>query len=133
MLNSLVRSRIVYSCQTWSTTKTQLNRMNALYMSFIRKMTSGGYNRNNDAWSYIYSNDDLLRISQTTDLTTYIKRQQRTFVCNIVRKDNTSIVKRLMFNSDASHKPGLQTTLLSSVLKDSTPDELFRKASLRQL
>ena len=133
MLNSLVRSRIVYSCQTWSTTKTQLNRMNALYMSFIRKMTSGGYNRKNDAWSYIYSNDDLLRISQTTDLTTYIKRQQRTFVCNIVRKDNTSIVKRLMFNSDASHKPGPQTTLLSSVLKDSTPDELFRKASLRQL
>ena len=58
-----------------------------------------------------------MRISQTTDLTTYIKRQQRAFVCNIVRKDNTSIVERLMFNSDASHRPGPQTTLLSSDLK----------------
>ena len=46
--------------------------MNALYM----KMTSGGYNRKNDAWSYIYSNDDLLRIAQTTDLATYIQQKQ---------------------------------------------------------
>jgi hypothetical protein len=42
MLNSLVRSRIIYSCQTWSCTKAQLSKMNSLYMSFIRKITKGG-------------------------------------------------------------------------------------------
>ena len=41
ILNSLVCSRIVYSCQTLSTKKVQLNRMNALYLTFIRKMVKG--------------------------------------------------------------------------------------------
>ena len=94
---------------------------------------SEGCNRKNDAWSYIYSNDDLLRIGQTTDLATHMKRQQSTFVGNIVRKDNTCMIKRLMFNSDVSHLPGPQTILLSPVLKGSSPDELFRKAIIGQL
>ena len=34
MLNSLVRSRIIYSCQTWSLTKAQLNQMNSQYICF---------------------------------------------------------------------------------------------------
>ena len=35
MLNSLVRSRLLYSCQTWCCTKAQMNRMNAKYLSFL--------------------------------------------------------------------------------------------------
>ena len=49
MLNSLVRNTIVYSCQTWSTTIAQLNRMNAQYMSFIPKMAKGGYKRQDNS------------------------------------------------------------------------------------
>ena len=45
ILNSLVRSRITYTCQTWSVTKNQLTKMTSTYMSFLRKMTKGGYRR----------------------------------------------------------------------------------------
>ena len=134
MLNSLVRSRIVYSCQTWSVTKSQINRMNSLYMTLIRKMTKGGYARKTDSMSYRMTNEDLLRVSGTEDLRCFIQRQQRNYVGHVIRKENTSIVKRLLFNKNTSCKPGrTKTTLLSSVMstEESTPDKLFNDAMNR--
>ena len=134
MLNSLVRSRIVYSSQTWSVTKTQINRMNSLYISLIRKMAKGEYKRKTDSMSYRLTNADLLRVSGTEDLRGFIQRQQRNYVGHVIRKDNTSIVKRLLFNDDASHKPGRMTTLLSSVLtaEECTLEQLCNNAMNRQ-
>ena len=131
MLNSLVRSRIIYSCQTWSCTKAQLNKMNSLYMS---KITKGGYRRKEDSMAYVYSNEDLLKIAQTTDLNTFIKQQQRNYVCHIVRRDISSIVKRLLFNNKTATKRGPQATLLSEVLKSEkcTPSKLFRSTMQRK-
>ena len=45
ILNSLVRSRLTYSCQAWSMTKLQLARVGSAYMAMLRKMVSGGYRR----------------------------------------------------------------------------------------
>ena len=132
ILNSLVRSRITYSCQTWSVTKNQLDKMTSTYMSFLRKMTKGGYRRKENSWSFVLTNEDLIRIAKVTDLSTYIKEQQRNFVRKIVNEDNRNFAKRLMFNSNRSIKTGPTTTLLSSVLKSEkcTPDELFRKLKI---
>ena len=132
ILNSLVRSRITYSCQTWSVTKNQLGKMTSTYMSFLRKMTKGGYRRKENSWSFVLTNEDLIRIAKVTDLSTYIKEQQRNFVRKIVNEDNRNFAKRLMFNSNRSIKTGPTTTLLSSVLKSEkcTPDELFRKLKI---
>ena len=128
ILNSLVRSRIVYACQTWNVTQAQLQRLNAMYMSCIRKMTKGGYKRKTDSWSFVHTNNDLLRMSKTIALETFVHNQQRKYVAHIVRKDNRSIVKRLMFNNNRSVKPGPQPTLLSSVIKNERckPKELFQ-------
>ena len=116
MLNSLVRSRLTYGCQTWSCNKNQMNKLNAAYMGFIRRMVRGGFKRRDGSWSYCYTNNDLLRISNTTNILTFVEKQQANYVVNILMKTNDSIVKRLMLNDDARRKPGRQTTLLSSVL-----------------
>ena len=134
MLNSLVRSRIIYSCQTWSLTKAQLDRMNAQYMLFIRKMTTGGFKRKENGMAFAYTNKDLLKIAGTTDLPQYIKEQQCKYICKVVRKDNTSIVKRLLFNDNPATKPGPKSTLLTSVLASEkcTPEQLYQKAINRE-
>ena len=119
MLNSLVRSRILYSCQTWCITQLQMQQMNSLYLNFIRKMVNGGFRRKGDgSWSFFYSNEDILRIAGATDLTTIVKRLQRGFLCQIVQKANDSIIKRLIFNSNRYHKRGPHQNLLSLVLKN---------------
>ena len=118
MLNSLIRSRITYACQTWSTTELQLERMTAMYMSFLRKMTKGGYKRREDSWSYVLTNSDLIRIAKTIELKTYVKQQQLNYVSKVINKNNTSIVKQLMFNSNNSNKTGPKSTLLTCVLNN---------------
>ena len=134
MLNSLVRSTIAYFCQTWNITKAQMNCLNSQYLAFLRKMTKGGHKQKPDSWRFIYTNAKLLSMAQTSDLASYVRRQQRNYLGHIVRKDNSSIVKRLMFNSDPSKRPGRQLTLNSSLLASErcTPDELYTKAMNRE-
>ena len=119
MINSLVRSRLIYGCQTWSCSKNQMKKLNSAYMGYIRRMVKSGFNRRDGSWSYRYTNNDLLRISDTLDLCTFVEKQQFNYVTKILMKSNESIAKRLLLNDNDSLKPGRQTTLLSFVLKAS--------------
>lgn len=42
-LNCFVRSRLTYGCQTWNTTKYQVNRLDAYQRKSIREMTRRGH------------------------------------------------------------------------------------------
>ena len=117
MLNSLVRSRLTYGCQTWNCNTNQMNKLNSTYMGYIRRMVKGGFNRREESWRFQYTNNDLLRISNTPDICTFVRNQQCIYVKKILLKNNDSIVKRLLLNDDVSRKPGRQTTLLRSVLQ----------------
>ena len=133
MLDSMVRSRVTYSCQTWSITKTQLNRLQSLYMSFIRKMVNGGYKRKReDQWNYLYTNNYLLKVSGASNLTSFVQQQQYGFVIRIIGKENKSIVKRLMFNDNTYHKQGPNANLLNTVLKNErcTAKELYARVKM---
>ena len=134
MLNAIVRSRLVYGCQVWNVTQAQMKKMCSKYSTMLRKMTKGGYKRKENSWSFLLTNNDLIRISNTISLEDFIKKQQRNYVGHIIRKNNTSIVKRLMFNDDISHMQGPQLTVLSKVIKneDCTPDKLFTEAMNRK-
>ena len=134
MLNTLIRSRIVYGSQTWNVTQAQMNRMTSVYMGFIRKMTKGGYKRKENSWAYVLTNEDLLRISKTVSLKEFVTKQQVNYVGHLIRKDNNSIAKRLLFNDDPCRKTGPQTTLLSCVMKNQrcSPDQFFKNATERR-
>ena len=131
MLNSLVRSRMLYSCQTWSFTKTQMTHLNAVYLSLLRKMVKGGFRRKDESWAYVFTNKDLLRMAKTEDIHSFVNEQRTNFVNKIVRKNNSSILKRLLFNDDDAKKRGPQTNLLSSVLiaTNRTPEQFFKNAT----
>ena len=131
MLNSLVRSRMLYSCQTWSCTKTQMTHLNAVYLSLLRKMVKGGFRRKDESWAYVFTNKDLLRMAKTEDIHSFVNEQRTNFVNKIVRKNNSSILKRLLFNDDDAKKRGPQTNLLSSVMiaTNRTPEQFFKNAT----
>ena len=66
ILNAMVRNRLTYSCQTWSLTKRQKERINSAYASMLRKMVKGGYRRKgekgSDDFRFVHSNADLCSI-----------------------------------------------------------------------
>ena len=125
MLNALVRSRLLYSCQTWSCTKTQMNNVNATYVSFLRKMVKGGYRRKENSWAYVFTNNDLLRMAGAEDVHTFVCKQQAKFLMKVIRKGNESMQKRLLFNDNDATKRGPKTNLMSSVL-NSTGETIER-------
>ena len=130
MLNALVRSRLLYSCQTWSCTKAQMNNVNATYLSFLRKMIKGGYRRKDNSWAYVFTNRDLLRMARTEDIHTFVSKQQEHFVMKIIRGENTSMQKRLLFNDNDAKKRGPKTSLMSSILNSTgqEAESLYKKA-----
>ena len=125
MLNALVRSRLLYSCQTWSCTKTQMNNVNATYVSFLRKMVKGGYRRKENSWAYVFTNNDLLRMAGAEDVHTFVCKQQAKFLMKVIRKGNESMQKRLLFNDNDATKRGPKANLMSSVL-NSTGETIER-------
>ena len=118
ILNALVRSRLTYSCQTWSISRVQFQRLSSVYCSMLRKMIKGGYRRKRDSWSYVLSNKDILQISKTEDISKFAARQQRNYAAHVIRKDNDSIAKRAMFNSDHRTKRGRKISLLQYACDD---------------
>ena len=130
IFNALVRSRLTYSCQTWSLTKKQLQHISASYMSMIRKMVRGGYRRKQNSYKYMLTNEDLLRKCDTESLETYIARQQRNYLAHLIRKPDSSILKQLVFNTNKSNKPGRKITLYKTVIENeqTTPDVFNRNA-----
>ena len=66
-----------------------------------------------------YINADILRITKTIDLLTFIKSQQLKYVINILKRSDKSITKRLLFNDDKTTKRGRpHMTLMTSVLAE---------------
>ena len=114
---------MVHACQTWIMTKRQMDKINSAYCKMIRKITKGGFKRNINSWSFVHRNEDLLRMAKTISLESYVNKQQRNYLAHIIRKENSSIIKKLLFEDNSSKKQGPQPTLLSRVIKNENCSE----------
>ena len=116
LLNSLVRSRLTYGCQTWNLTARHNELLSATYNRMLRMMIRKGFRRKEDSWSFVLPNKDIYRLCGTDPLNLFIERQQRNYIAHIVRKQDESITKRLTFNNDKINRRGRSTSLLKSVI-----------------
>ena len=134
IFNALVRSRLIYACQTWSLTKAQLQHVNSSYMSMIRKMVRGGYRRKENSYKYVLSNKELLEKCDIESLDVFIARQQRNYLAHLIRKPDTSTLKQLVFNNNKSKKQGRKISLYKTVIENekTTPD-LFNRNAIDRL
>ena len=135
ILNSMVRSRLTYSCQTWNLTTRQTGRINSTYSAMLRKMVKGRYRCKKGEWNFVLSNNDIHNICKTEDISDFTERQQRNYLAHLVRQPNARLTKRLLFNSNDAIKPGRQSTLLSKVLlnEGSTLDEFCKRALNKEI
>ena len=131
ILNALVRSRLTYSCQTWTLTKKQASHVNAAYMSMLRKMVKGGYRRKTGTYHYELTNLDMLRRCNTENIHQFNARQQRNFTAHVIRGENNRMTKRLLFNDDTMKKSGRLITLYKTVLEnENTTADVFNNNAL---
>lgn len=130
-LNAFVRARLTYSCQTWSLSTAQLNKINSCYINCLRKLLKNGFIRKdgkflkkkdkyeNDEvieYSFRYSNDDVLKITKCENLEGFIMRLKTNYLAYLARQPNTTISKQLIFavNDDNKKKGNSLDTLEES-------------------
>ena len=101
-LNSFVgSSRLTSSCQNWNLNVGQFEKLDITYHNLLRRMIRGGFKRTGD-------NDGDLRdihaIYCTSDVSNFIRKQQKNYVGHVVRMPIERCEKQLMFNDDKCHK-----------------------------
>ena len=133
ILNSLVRSRLTYSCQTWNLNDTQNQLINTTYRKMLRRMIRGGFQQNED-YHYKITNLKLHEICKTEYVSDFVARQQVNYCAHLVRQQNTFLTKRLLFNDNKYCKRGRRTeTLKDKVLKITrTTEDRFHKDALNR-
>ena len=126
LLNSLIRSRLTYACQTWCLTVKQRNSLDSSYNRMLRMMIRNGFTRKENSWAYVLSNEDLYKICGTESISVFVYRQQQRYIAHNVRKEDNSMTKRLTFNDNASHQRGAAISLLKNVMRrDGRPPSTF--------
>ena len=134
LLNCLVRSRLTYACQTWVLTIRQKDRINSVYYSMLRKMVRGGYRRKEDQWSYVMTNKHLIELCKTEPVDTYAFHQQRRYLAHIIRREDSSISKKILFNCDRNSRPGRIVTLKTTVIeREQCTESTFLKRAMEKI
>ena len=120
--NCFIRSRLTYSCQNWSLTATQFERLDTTYRTFLRRMVRNGFkqvDRDSNDFRLMISNDALHTTCGTRDVSHFIKTQQSNYASHITRMSYERSLKQLMFNDDVYTKRGRSTrSLIEQVIHD---------------
>ena len=120
LLNSLVRTRLTYSCPTWCLTKAQMDGISAEYVTTLRKLMRNGFKRKEDSYALVYINKQIYELCRTTPLYEYVAIQQRSYLAHIIRQDDNMIAKKLLFDNESRHTQGRSITLMQTVMENET-------------
>ena len=118
LLNSLVRTRLTYSCPTWCLTKAQMDEISAEYVTTLRKLMRNGFKRKEDSYAFVYTNKQVYELCRTTPLYEYVAIQQRSYLAHIIRQDDNMIAKKLLFDNEPRHTHGRSITLMQTVMEN---------------
>ena len=135
-LNSFVRSRLTYSCQNWNLTLRQYEKLDVTYRNLLRRMVRGGFKRcgNDDSdFRYKLSNDKIHNICGTSNVSNFIKNQQKSYASHVVRMPTERSSKQLIFNDDKYHRVGraIPSLLEQNLKNDEFSMDMFINNSMK--
>ena len=139
MLNSMVRSRLTYSCQTWSLTQRQKERIDTSDTFMLIQIIKGGFRRKKSntklEFSYVLTNAHIHKMCEIEEVGKYVNQQQVKYLAHLARQPNSTMNKKLLFNDDKTTKRGKTIITLEQQVIDSlqtTADQFYKKALNRE-
>jgi len=80
---------------------------------------------NEDDFRYLINNMKLLKITKAVNISDFFYQQQKSWISHIVREENNSITKMLLFNTVDNKKKGRPANIiLSNVIKNAEIDKM---------
>ena len=102
LLEASVRPRLTYATQSWKPSEGEINKLEACWCSFLRRMIKGGFRKkpadgNDINFSLVYTNQDLLRIIKCHPIRDFINTQHLKYIAHVCRRPNTNLTKLSLF------------------------------------
>ena len=116
LLNSWVRSRLLYTVQAWRLTAEQERKIEVTYRSFLRDMIYNGRWRHgpdqteHDEHAYVVTNEQLYQITKTHPLQRFVHRQSLQYTGHVSRMNNNSWQKIVLFAENENGTRGRKST-----------------------
>ena len=147
-LEACVRSRLLYSVQAWQLTASEMKKIESVWHSFLRRMVKGGFKRKNAPknkkdtsipadevdWSFNLSNEKILEITKTTEISHFCKKQHLKYIAHVTRLDNESLQKQFLFcNSDHPSNRWSKLSKLTGVDESQLRRTMFDRKKFKQL
>ena len=108
--NALIRSRLTYACSSWHLTEAQFNKIDAAQRKMLRQMIGREAFARKDVkkgnWDYKISSQRLLERCKTTNVSDFIRDSQVKLAGHIIRAENDTKNKQLLFNINKNIKTG---------------------------
>ena len=129
---------IRYSCQNWTLTSAQYDRLDTVYRRFLRRMIRGGFSRQTDCeenqFKFKLTNNKIHNICNTIDLSEFIKTQQKSYAAHLIRTSMERSTKKLLFNDDKYVKVGrtVPSLLDQVIMNNNTTIEGFCNDAMRR-
>ena len=92
--------------------------MGAEYVRTLRKMMRNGFKRKENSYAFEFTNNQVYELCRTTPLYEYVSIQQRSYLAHIIRQDDDTTAKKLLFDIEARHASGRSITLLQMVMEN---------------
>ena len=109
-----VRSRLLYSVQSWQLSASELNKIDVIWSGFLRRLVKGGFRRrdaprdralrqqrieNNETldWAYQITNEQLRKLTNTTSIKSFCQIQNLKYVAHVTRLPNNALQKQFLF------------------------------------
>ena len=112
--------------QDWELSAAEIKKIESIWHGFLRKMVTNGFKRKNVPkeylkarkkvrskkskqdipkpddldWAFIFSNEQLKKITKTSNITNFCKTQHLKYVAHITRLGNDSFQKQILFSCD---------------------------------
>ena len=108
LLESCVRSRLLYGVQAWLPSEKDKKKLEVCWFRLLRNMVKGGWKRRNAPgndfdeesevdFSFVYSNKKIEKIIRTQPLESCINSQYLKYIGHVCRGENTNLTKKIMF------------------------------------
>ena len=123
-LEACVRSRFLYSAQSWELSASELRKLETIWHGFLRKIITNDFKRKNISqeylkakkeaknsnttipepdgldWAYIFNNEKLRTITKTSNISSFCKIQHLKCIAHVIRLANNSLQIQLLFKTN---------------------------------
>ena len=89
--------------QSWGPSEIKIKKLESCWHGFLRRMVKGGFRNkptepaNDPNFSLVYTNDDILRITNCHPLREFINTQYLIYIAHVCRRPDTNLTKLSVF------------------------------------